>query len=78
MCQIASLFLLQRLKEACQATRAISTTSRSELSSSFFFLQGKAQKEIRAILTKTLEEHVSSYATVKNWATQFKPPVSWT
>jgi len=44
----------------------------------FFFLQGKAQKEIRAILTKTLEEHVSSYATVKNWATQFKPPVSWT
>jgi len=32
-------------KEACQATRAISTTSRRELSSSFFFLQGKAPKE---------------------------------
>ena len=36
-------------------TRAISTTSRRELSSSFFiFLQGKALKEIHAILTETL------------------------
>ena len=34
-------------------TRAISTTSRRELSS-FFFLQGKAPKEINAILTETL------------------------
>jgi len=35
-------------------TRAISTTSRRELSSSLFFLQGKAPKEIHAILTETL------------------------
>ena len=35
-------------------TRAISITSRRELSSSFFFLQGKAPKEIHAILTETL------------------------
>jgi len=35
-------------------TRAISTTSRRELSSSFVFLQGKAPKEIHAILTETL------------------------
>ena len=36
-------------------TRAISTTSRRELSSSFFFsLQGKAPKEIHTILTETL------------------------
>jgi len=36
-------------------TRPISTTSRRELSSSFFFyLQGKAPKEIHAILTETL------------------------
>jgi len=33
-------------------TRAISTTSRRELSS--FFLQGKAPKEIHAILKETL------------------------
>ena len=35
-------------------TCAISTTSRRELSSSFLFLQGKAPKEIHAILTETL------------------------
>jgi len=33
----------------------------------FIFLQGKAPKEIQAILTQTLREHVPSYATVKNW-----------
>ena len=58
-------------KEACQATRAISTTSRRELSSSFFFLQGKVLKEIHAILIETLGEHASSYVTIKNWVAQF-------
>jgi len=53
--------------------RAVSTTSRRELSSRFsFFLQGKAPKEIHAILTETLGEHSPSYATVKNWVAQFK------
>jgi len=51
--------------------RAISTTSRRELSS-FFFLQWKVLKEIHAILTETLGEHASLYATAKNWVTQFK------
>jgi transposase len=37
-----------------------------------FFLQGKAPKEIHAILTETLEEYASSYATVKNWVAHFK------
>jgi len=37
-----------------------------------FFLQGKAPKEIYAILTETLLEHASSYSTVKNWVFQFK------
>ena len=55
MCRIASFYLLQRLKEACQAMREIST-SRRELSSIFFPLQGKAPKEIHAILTETLGE----------------------
>jgi hypothetical protein len=32
-----------------------------------FSLQGKALKEIHAILAETLWEHASSYATVKNW-----------
>jgi len=38
----------------------------------FFFLQGKAPKEIHGILTETLGEHAPSYATVKNWVAQFK------
>ena len=38
----------------------------------FFSLQDKAPKEIYAILTETLGEHVPSYATVKNWVAQFK------
>jgi len=37
-----------------------------------FFLQGKAPKDIYAILTETLREHAPSYATVKNWVAQFK------
>ena len=39
---------------------------------SFFFLQGKAPKEIHTILQETLGEHALSYATVKNWVVQFK------
>ena len=38
----------------------------------FFFLQGKALKEIHAILAETLGENAPSYATVKNWVAQFK------
>jgi hypothetical protein len=35
-------------------------------------LQVKALKEIYVILTETLGEHASSYATVKNRVAQFK------
>jgi len=38
----------------------------------FSFLQGKAPKEIHAILIETLGEHAPSYATVKNWVAHFK------
>jgi len=38
----------------------------------FLFLQGKAPKEIHAILIETWHEHAPSYATVKNWVPQFK------
>jgi len=59
-------------KAVCQATRAISTPSRRELSSVFFPLQDKAPKEIHAILTETLGEHAPSYATIKLWVAQVK------
>jgi transposase len=38
----------------------------------FFSPQGKAPKEIHAILIETLGENAPSYATVKNWVAQFK------
>ena len=58
-------------KEACQATRAISTTSRSELSSTFFF-PARQGAEGNSRHSETLGEHAPSYATVKNWVVQFK------
>ena len=36
------------------------------------FLQGKAPKEINAILREILGEYVQSYAIVKNWVVYFK------
>jgi len=38
----------------------------------FSFLQGKAPKEIYAILKETLWEYAPSYATVKNWVARLK------
>ena len=38
----------------------------------FFFLQGKAPKEILTILIETLGEHAQLCAIVKSWVTQFK------
>ena len=71
MCRIATLFLLQRLK-VCMAgdTRDFNIETQADIK--FFFLQGKAPKEIHAILTETLGEHTPSYATIKNWVAQFK------
>jgi len=64
----------RRRKEAYQATSAISTTWRRELSSSSFFppLQGTASKEIHTILIQTLGKHAPLFATVKNWVAHFK------
>ena len=59
-------------KEACQATRAISTTSRRELSSRIFFFPCKAPKKIHVILKETLGKHAPSHVTVKSWVSQFK------
>jgi len=38
----------------------------------FFSLQGKAPKEIHAILIETLGEHAPPYAIGKNWVAQLK------
>ena len=73
MCRIASLFLLQRLKGSMSGeARNFNNIDTRTVIKFFFFLQGKAKKEIYAILTETLGEHAPSYATVKNWVAQFK------
>jgi len=72
MCRIASLFLLQRLKGSMSGeVRDFNNIGTRAIIKGFFFLQGKAPKEIHAILTETLGEHASSYGTVKNWVAQF-------
>jgi len=66
MCRIASLFLLQRLKGSMSGdARDFNNVETRAAIMCFFFLRGKAPKEIQAILTETLGEHASSYATVK-------------
>ena len=73
MCRIASLFLLQRLKESLSGdARDFNNMETRAVIKFFFFLQSKAKKEMNAILTKTLREHSPSYATVKIWVAQFK------
>ena len=52
--------------------RDFNINMRAVIKSFLFFLQGKALKEIHAILKETLGEHAPSYATVKNRVTQFK------
>ena len=58
MCQIAGLFLLQRLKGSMSGdARDFSNIETRAVIKFFIFFQGKAPKEIDAILTETLEEH---------------------
>ena len=80
MCRIASLSLLQRLKESMSRdARDFKNMETRPVIKFFSPLQGKAPKEIHAILTETLREHAPSYATVKNWVALFRrgdfPPV---
>jgi len=72
MCRISSLFLLQRLKGSMSGDAHDFNNIETRGIIKFFFLQGKAPKEIHAILTETLGQHAPSYATVKNWVVQFK------
>ena len=71
MCWIARIFLLQRLKGSMSGDVHNFNIKTWDVIK-FFFLQGKAPKEIHAILTETLGEHAPSYATMKNWVALFK------
>ena len=72
MCHIGSLFLLRKLKRSMSGDTHYFNNMETRAVKIFFFLQGKAPKEIHAILTETLGEHAPSYATVKKWVAQFK------
>jgi hypothetical protein len=62
ICRIASLVLLQRLKGSRSVDSRDFNTIETRAVKISFFLQGKAPKEIQAILTETLWEHAPSYA----------------
>ena len=67
MCRIARLFLLQRLKESMSGEALDFNNIETRAAINFFLLQGKALKEIHAVLIDTLGEHAPSCGTVKNW-----------
>jgi len=79
MCQTASLLLLQRLKGSMSGDARDFNNMETRAVIKFLFLQGKAPKEIHAILKETLGEHAPSYATVKTGWLDLKvvifPPV---
>ena len=60
MCRIASLFLLQRLKGSMLGDARYFNNIETRAAIIFFFLQGKASKEIHAILKETLGEYETS------------------
>ena len=73
MYRIASLPILQRLKgNTLGDARDFNNIETRAVMKIFFPLQGKAPKEIHAVLKETLGEHAPSYATVKNWVALFK------
>ena len=65
-------YFLQRLKGSTSGDACDFNSTETRAVITFFFcLQGKAPKEIHAILTETLGEHAPLYA-VKNLVAQFK------
>ena len=65
MCRNVSLLLLQVLRRSMSGeARDFSNIETRAIIKFFFFLQGKAPKEIHVILTETLAEHTPSYPTV--------------
>ena len=68
MCRIASFFLVSEAERKNVRGRERFQQYRDASCHQVFFLQGKALKEMHAILKErhALGEHAPSYATVKN------------
>ena len=63
MCRFASLFFLRTQKGSISGAGHDFNNIHTRAANNFF-LQGKARKEIYAILRETLGEHAKSYATL--------------
>ena len=63
---------LARPTSRCSRTESVVSLERGVCLYQVFFLARQGTKEIHTLLTETLEEHAPSYATIKNWVTQFK------
>ena len=64
MCQISSLFLLQRLKGSMLGDACDFNNMETRAVTKFLFLQGKVPKEIHAILKRKKEKYRRTYTIV--------------
>jgi hypothetical protein len=71
MCRTASIFFLQRLKETMSGDARDFYNIQTRAVKFYFFLQGKAPKEIHDFLTETLRERAPSCATVRHCVARF-------
>jgi len=71
MCRIASPFLLQRLKGSMSGNASDLNNIETRAAIKFSPLQSKVPKKIHAFW-QTFGKNAPSYATVRNWVTQFK------
>jgi len=72
MCQIASLFLLQRLKGSMSGdARDFNNIETRAVINCFFPARQDAEENSRNS-ERNIREHTPLYATVKNWVAQFK------
>jgi len=71
-CRIANLFLLQRLKGSTSGDARDFNNIETRAVIQFFSPARQDAKGNYAILTETLGEHATSYATVKNWVVPFQ------
>jgi len=65
MCQIASLFLLQRLKRSMSGDGRDFNIIETRAVIRFFFLQGKVPKEIHAILHHSMPPSKTGWPSLK-------------
>jgi TPP-dependent 2-oxoacid decarboxylase len=72
MCRIESLFLLQTERKHVGRRAQFQQHRDASCRPVFLSLQGKALKQVHAILAETLEQHTPSYATVIEWVARFK------